>query len=109
AVQVATACLDAGAGRLGTALVSEALELREAGVTAPILAWIITPGQPLDEAARQEIELSAGAPWAIDAIAAAARRTGHRVRVHLKVDTGMSRGGAAPGDWPSLVKQALAV
>lgn len=109
AVQVATACLEAGAGRLGTALLSEALELRDAGVTAPILAWIITPGQPLDEAARREIELSAGAPWAIDAIAAAARRTGHRVRVHLKVDTGMSRGGAAIDDWPSLVKVALAV
>ncbi|WP_235558419.1 alanine racemase [Sphaerimonospora mesophila] len=109
AAAVAAACLEAGVSRLGTALLPEALALREAGVTAPILAWLITPGEPLDEAALRDIELSAGAPWAIDEISAAARRTGRPVRVHLKVDTGMSRGGASPADWPSLVKQALAV
>ncbi|MFC0864769.1 alanine racemase [Sphaerimonospora cavernae] len=109
AAAIAAACLEAGVSRLGTALLSEALTLREAGVTAPILAWLITPGEPLDEAALREIELSAAAPWAIDEIAAAARRTGRPVRVHLKVDTGMSRGGASATDWPSLVKQALAV
>src|SRR4051794_5705079 len=90
-VPVAMACLEAGAARLGTAFVREALTLREAGVTAPIMSWIVTPGEPLDEAARQGIELSASAPWALDEIAAAARRTGRTVRLHLKADTGMSR------------------
>ncbi|MEW9528983.1 alanine racemase [Microbispora sp. NPDC049125] len=107
-VPVAEACLEAGATRLGTAFVREALVLREAGVTAPIMSWIVTPGEPLDEAARQGIELSAAAPWALDEIAAAARRTGRTVRLHLKADTGMSRGGASAAEWPALVEHALA-
>jgi alanine racemase len=107
-VPVAMACLEAGAARLGTAFVREALTLREAGVTAPIMSWIVTPGEPLDEAARQGIELSASAPWALDEIAAAARRTGRTVRLHLKADTGMSRGGASVAEWPVLVEHALA-
>ncbi|MCT9928649.1 alanine racemase [Planotetraspora sp. A-T 1434] len=106
---VAQACLEAGATRLGTAFLKEGLALREAGITAPILSWIITPGEPLDDAAVQGIELSAGAPWALDEIAAAADRTGRTVRVHLKVDTGISRGGAPLADWPALVDRALAV
>ncbi len=108
-VPAAKACLEAGATRLGTAFVREALALREAGITAPVLSWLITPGEPLDEAAARGVELSASAPWVLAEIAAAAGRTGHTVRVHLKVDTGISRGGSALADWPALVEQALAV
>ncbi|GII29483.1 alanine racemase [Planotetraspora mira] len=108
-VPVARACLEAGAARLGTAFVREALALREAGVTAPILSWIITPGEPLDEALLQDVELSASASWVIDEIAAAAGRTGRTARVHLKVDTGITRGGAPIAEWPTLVEKALAV
>lgn len=108
-VPAAQACLEAGATSLGTAFVREALALREAGITAPILAWIITPGEPLDEAAALEVELSASAPWVLTEIAAAAERVGRTVRVHLKVDTGISRGGSGVADWPELVGQALAV
>ncbi|GII53091.1 alanine racemase [Planotetraspora thailandica] len=108
-VPVARACLEAGAARLGTAFVREALALRAAGVTAPVLSWIITPGEPLDEALLQDVELSASAPWVIDEITAAAGRTGRTARVHLKVDTGISRGGAPMAEWPSLLDRALAV
>ncbi|WP_036328438.1 alanine racemase [Microbispora sp. ATCC PTA-5024] len=108
-VPTARACLEAGATRLGTAYVREALALRAAGVAAPILSWIITPGEPLEEAARLGIELSAGAPWVLDEIAEAARNAGRLVRVHLKADTGISRGGATIDAWPALVERALAV
>ncbi|GAA0395613.1 alanine racemase [Microbispora corallina] len=108
-VPTARACLEAGATRLGTAYVREALALRAAGVAAPILSWIITPGEPLEEAARLGIELSAGAPWVLDEIAEAARNAGRLVRVHLKADTGISRGGATIDSWPALVERALAV
>jgi alanine racemase len=97
-VQSARACLEAGATRLGTALVSEAVALREAGFTVPVLAWIITPD-----------ELSAGSTLILDRIAAAARRSGRTVRVHLKVDTGTSRGGATLRDWPDLLDRAAAL
>ncbi|GAA4581053.1 alanine racemase [Planotetraspora phitsanulokensis] len=108
-VPVARACIEAGASRLGTAFVREALALREAGIEAPILSWIITPGEPLDEALLQDVELSASAPWVIEEIAAAVGRTGRTARVHLKVDTGISRGGAPMAEWPALVEKALAV
>ncbi|MER5419180.1 alanine racemase [Streptosporangium roseum] len=102
------AALEGGATRLGTAYIREALELRAAGVTAPILSWIIPPGEPLDEAVGQGVELSAGTPALVDEIAAAAGRTGVVARVHLKADTGLTRGGAAPADWPALVDRAMA-
>ncbi|WP_344952148.1 alanine racemase [Sphaerisporangium flaviroseum] len=108
-VPCARAVLEAGASRLGTAYLQEALDLRAAGVTAPILSWIITPGEPIDDAVAAGIELSAGAPWLLDDIAASARRAERPVRVHLKIDTGISRGGATASDWPSLVDRALAV
>ena len=103
----ARACLEGGADRLGTAYVREALELRAAGITAPILSWIIPPNEPLDEAVQQDVELSAASPGLVDAIAGAAGRTGRAARVHLKVDTGMSRGGAALAEWPALLDRAL--
>ncbi|GAA4193483.1 alanine racemase [Microbispora amethystogenes] len=107
-VPVANACLEAGAARLGTAFVREALALREAGITAPVMSWLITPGEPLDAALLADVDLSAGAPWVVDEIVAAAGRTGRTARVHLKIDTGISRGGATAADWPSLVEHALA-
>ncbi|WP_067174869.1 alanine racemase [Microtetraspora niveoalba] len=102
------AALEGGATRLGVAFIREALALRAEGVTAPILAWLITPDEPLDEALLQGVELSASAPWLIDAIVAAAARTGRTARVHLEVDTGMSRGGAPLAGWSELIDAALA-
>lgn len=106
-VPCAKAALEGGASGLGVATVREAVALRDAGVTAPVLAWLIPPGEPLDEAVARGVGLSAGAPWLIDEIAAAARRTGKTVNVHLKVDTGISRGGATAEAWPDLVDAAL--
>lgn len=107
-VPAARACLEGGAGRLGTAYVREALSLREQGVTAPILAWIIPPGEPLEQAVERGIELSAASSQRVDEIADAAARAGATAGVHLKVDTGLSRGGATPDDWSAVLDRALA-
>ncbi|MGN9836530.1 alanine racemase [Nonomuraea sp. H19] len=101
------AVLEGGASRLGTAFVREALELRAGGVTAPILAWLITPGEPLDEALGKDIELSAADERLLDEIAGAVRRTGRTAKLHLEADTGMSRGGAPLAAWPGLLARAL--
>ncbi|TKK91016.1 alanine racemase [Herbidospora galbida] len=106
-VPSARAALEGGATGLGVATVREAVALRDAGITAPVLAWLIPPGEPLDEAVAKGVDLSAGAPWLVDEIAAAVRRTGRTVNVHLKVDTGISRGGATAEAWPDLVDAAL--
>ncbi|WP_344863137.1 alanine racemase [Planomonospora alba] len=107
-VPAARAALEGGADRLGTAYVREALTLRAAGVTAPVLSWLIPPGEPLEEAVARDVELAAGAPWLVDEIAGAAGRAGRPARVHLKIDTGNGRGGATAADWPALLDRALA-
>src|SRR4051794_31656739 len=58
AVQAARAALDGGASWLGVCTIEEALELRTAGVTAPVLAWLIAPGQPLEAALKADVDLS---------------------------------------------------
>ncbi|MDQ1624880.1 MAG: alanine racemase, partial [Actinomycetota bacterium] len=103
----ARAAVDGGATWLGTALLDEALALRAAGITGPrVLAWLLGPDERWADAVRADIDLSANAPWAVEAIAEAARAVGTQARVHLKVDSGLGRGGAAVADWPDLVDAA---
>ncbi|CAN5323283.1 alanine racemase [soil metagenome] len=100
------AALDGGADMLGVAVVDEALALRAAGITAPILAWLAVPGDRITEAVEAGIEVSVNADWALQEVAAAAQATGRTARVHLKVDTGLSRAGATMADWPDLLGAA---
>jgi alanine racemase len=102
-VPVARAALAGGATWLGVAHVHEALALREAGVEADVLAWILTPGTDVVPAVRAGVDVSVAAVWALEMVVAAARATGRRASVHLEVDTGMSRGGASPAEWPALL------
>ena len=106
---VARTALKAGAQWLGVAQLSEALRLRAAGIEAPLLSWIFTPADPLEEALKARIDLSVSAPWALQAQARAARATGLPALVHLKVDTGMGRGGAPAAGWEGLVAEAAAL
>ncbi len=102
----ARAALAGGASWLGTAFVEEALALRAAGITARIVSWLAVPGEDLVPAVAADIDLSANAPWAVTELAAAARAAGKPVRLHLKVDTGLSRAGATAADWPELLTAA---
>jgi alanine racemase len=90
-VPVAKAALDAGASMLGVALLEEAIALREAGITAPILAWLVQPGSDYKSAIDLDIDLAAGSIKALHEIQAASREK--KARVHLELDTGMTRGG----------------
>ncbi|RSN71549.1 MULTISPECIES: alanine racemase [Actinomadura] len=106
-VEAARAALAGGAGWLGVAKLAEALRLREAGVQARTLACVLVPGEPFADAVARDIDLTAGSPGLVAEIAAAAGRAGRPARVHLKADTGMTRGGAAGEDWAALVEAAL--
>jgi alanine racemase len=106
-VQSANAAQAGGATWLGVAFLEEALMLRAAGIGGRILCWLAVPGEPLGEAISADIDLSASAPWMVAEIANAALTAGRVARVHLKVDTGLSRGGAMAADWPELVIAAL--
>jgi alanine racemase len=102
-VPSAQAAIAGGASWLGVAFLEEALALRSAGVGARILCWLAVPGEQLAQAVLADIDLSASAPWMVDEIASASMAAGRVARVHLKVDTGLSRGGAVQADWPELV------
>jgi alanine racemase len=104
---VATAALQAGAGWLGVVQSRDALALRRAGVTAPVLCLLAAPDAAHEEAIAAGIDLSAGSADLVTQIAAAAGRAGRPARVHLKADTGMSRGGATAADWPGVLSAAL--
>lgn len=105
APEVAAAALEAGATRLGVATLAEAIELRDAGVTAPVLAWLAGPGSPYADALARGIEVAAYSCAQLGEIAEAARECGRTAIVHLKAETGMWRGGAAD-EWPALVALA---
>lgn len=105
-VPAARAALLGGATWLGVCTLDEALGLRRAGVTAPVLAWLLTPGLPLHDAVAAEVDLSASSVALLDEIVASGRRAGRAARIHLKIDTGLARGGATPGDWPGLCEAA---
>ena len=107
-IPAARAALAGGASWLGVVTVQEALALRGAGVTAPVLCLMGVPGSAHEEALRREVDLSAGTAGLVQEIAAAARQAGRPARLHLKADTGMSRGGATAQAWPDVVGAALA-
>lgn len=104
---VARAALAGGASWLGVAQLGEALQLRAAGIRAPLLAWLTVPGDGFREAVAAGVDLAASAPWALAEIADAARAAGRPARVHLKLDTGLSRNGVTRRLWPELVLQVL--
>lgn len=98
AVPVANTLAAAGVERIAIATVDEAIELREAGIKLPlVLLWGVGP----DEASvvtRHALEPIVDDDRAIELLEAAGARDGVRIAVHLKVDTGLGRQGAAPDD-----------
>ncbi|REF37367.1 alanine racemase [Thermasporomyces composti] len=108
-VQSARAALEGGASWLGVSTVDEALALRDTGITEPrILSWLAVPGERWGDALAAGVDVAAYSTWQLAEIAEAAASRATRARVHLKVDTGLGRGGAPLREWPALVDAALA-
>lgn len=105
---LAPVALGNGADSLAVLEIPAALALREAGITAPLFAWLHGPGSDFAAAARAEVDLGVSERWQLEAIAAAVRRSGAPApRLHLKIDTGLHRGGSTEAAWPELVAAAL--
>ena len=100
AVRVAQKLEQLGAEYLAVACLGEAVELREAGIRAPILILGYTPADCGGELLRYGLTQTIYDAGTARAFSEAACRAGKRLRVHVKADTGMSRlgwlcGGAA--------------
>jgi alanine racemase len=108
AVPVARTALEAGATGLCVALVDEGVELRRAGIAAPVLLLAEPPPEAMGDVARHGLRPTLYSAAAIEAAAQAVARsatgTGHRLPVHLKFDTGMRRVGAVPADATTLAR-----
>lgn len=107
-VQVAAAAREAGADWLGVATLEEAAALRAAGDRGRLLCWLTAPGERYDETLAADVDVSASTVEQVAEVDAAAARVGRSARMHLKIDTGLSRSGATVEDWPALVLAALA-
>jgi len=106
AVPAARAALRGGADWLGVVHVAEALEVRRGGVDAPLLCLMAIGSDDHATAITAGVDLAAGSAGMVRRLAAAAEAAGRPARVHLKADTGLSRGGATAADWPSVLAAA---
>jgi len=107
AIAVGQAAIGAGAAWLGVALVEEGAVLRKAGIDAPILLLSQPGTADLPAAVHYGLHISVYSAGGIEGVAEAARAAGVVASVHLKVNTGMNRVGAEPGDIPTLAKEIV--
>lgn len=105
AADVARAALAHGATSLGVTSIDEALDLRDAGVEARVLSWLNPLDASYDLALAADVDLAVPSHEHLRAVLRGASPQ-RPARVHLHLDTGMSRDGAEPSAWPSLCRAA---
>lgn len=113
-VAAARAAREGGADWLATATLEEALALRDAGLEGPVLCWLTLPATDWAAAAVAGIEPTAYSVADLEAADAAWAGLARAVEgvdglapgLQLKVDTGLSRGGATAAEWPDVVARA---
>jgi alanine racemase len=97
-IPVARAALKAGVEYLAVATVREGEELREGGIEAPIILLSIPLPDEIEALAAADLEVLAGDNEYLEALEKCALKQGKKIRVHLKIDTGMGRVGCRPGE-----------
>ncbi len=106
AIAVANVAKETGADYLGVATVQEAIELREAGISTPILILTeLTDYGFLQSVLYYNITLTVYTKAFIEAVSQISTQYKKQLKVHLKVDTGMSRVGVEPSEVLAFTKQ----
>ena len=103
-VPVAAAARAGGADWLAVAVLEEALALRAAGDTGPLLCWLAVPGEDYAPAIAAGVDVTAYSPEQLAEVVEGARRAGRPARLQLKADTGLNRGGAPMATWDGLLR-----
>ncbi len=98
ALEVARAAMRGGADRLGVATVEEALELRDAGVSAPVHLLAEPPAEAVGTIIERDLIVTVTSREFASTLARAAHLAGHTAVCHLKIDTGMNRIGVCAED-----------
>jgi alanine racemase len=107
AISVSETALANGAGYLGVSSLEEALILRDAGITAPIIALNYTPFHLVHEAILHHITLALFELSVARTYDRIARENNGKIRVHVKIDTGIGRLGVLPEDALTLFRHLL--
>ncbi|WP_059016045.1 alanine racemase [Mycobacterium sp. M26] len=107
APQVARAAVAAGAAELGVATIDEALALRAAGITAPVLAWLHPPGTDFAPALSADVQVAVSSSRQVAEVLTAAELTGRTAEVTIKLDTGLNRNGVSAADYPDVLTALL--
>jgi len=102
AASVARTALHHGASWLGVTSIDEALALRADGLRVPVLSWLNPVDADFAAAVRSGVDVAVPSRDHLQAVT----RTGFAARVHVHLDTGMARDGAAPHEWASLCRAA---
>ena len=97
-IQVGKAAENVGADWLGTALLEEGITLRNSGIKIPIISWLTPLGEDFKAAINLDIDLSISSTELLNEIVLAGKSVKKIPRIHVEVDTGMSRGGVGD-DW----------
>ena len=105
-IQVGKAAADAGADWLGTALVEEGIALRKSGIRIPIISWLTPLGEDFKTAIDLDVDLSISSIELLNEVVTAGKSVKKIPRVHIEVDTGMSRGGVGD-DWQAFLDQLI--
>ena len=98
AVAVATKLQQLGADYLAVACLNEAEELRGAGITMPILILGATPAEFAPQVVEHDLTQAVFTPELAQALSQAAQAQGKTAKIHVKLDTGMSRLGILAHD-----------
>jgi alanine racemase len=106
---VAEVAVEAGAAWIGVAILEEGLELRRAGITAPILIFGYVPPAQADMILLYDLRMTVFHLEQARAAAQWARALMRTMPVHVKVDTGMSRVGVPPAEAVPFIKSVLAI
>jgi alanine racemase len=109
AVKTARTALNNGATWLGVACLGEAVDLRQAGIDAPILILGFTPAWQAREAVLHDVTMALFSPEVAEALSRAAIDLGRVARVHVKVDTGMGRLGLMPDEVLPFMRQVASL
>ena len=105
-IQVGKAAADAGADWLGTALLEEGIALRKSGIKIPIISWLTPLGEDFKTAINLDVDLSISSIELLSEVVTAGKSVKKIPRIHIEVDTGMSRGGVGD-DWHVFLDQLV--
>src|ERR1700757_5004298 len=106
--EVARIAMEEGAWGLGLSTVEEAMELRGAGITAPLLLLGERHESELEWCVAHDLTVCINAPHSIRRLAEIAANFDKQIPVHLKINTGMSRYGVRWDEALPVIEQGVA-